>query len=236
MTNLEFAGGTSIGNVIPTREGVIARAPLWWRNLANKGLRAAAGPRALAVQDDRPAGWIVGVAAPGESLPAFSPQDQQTLPEVFAPSAWDAVMEQLRQGRKPIGLWTGHVGQLLASTSARTLKLEVHPLLGLMFEAQIANGPTERMLLEGMKRTGCACSIGFHNAAFHHEQRNGTTVRVVERVVVEHIGLVTNGSGTRALYPAARCVAVVGDNRDQLAKAWSDARTAAWSIMRAQRA
>jgi phage head maturation protease len=232
---LELAGGVTLERASKTREATLRRAPEWWRNLANKGLRAAAAARAPVVRDDRPAGWIVGVAAPGESLPAFSPQDQQTLPEVFAPSAWESVMEQLRQGRKPIGLWVGHAGQLLATTSARTLRLEVHPLLGLMFEAQIPNGHTERMLLEDMKRTGCGCSVGFHNAAFRHEQRNGKTVRVVERAIVEHIGLVTKGSGTRALYPAARCVAVVGDNRDQLAKAWSEARTAAWSIVRLQR-
>ena len=233
---LELAGGVTLERASKSREAALRRAPEWWRKLANKGLRAAAAARAPVVRDDRPAGWIVGVAAPGESLPAFSPQDRQTLPEVFALSAWASVIEQLRRETKPVGLWVGHAGQLLATTSVRTLRLEVHPVLGLMFEAQIPNGSTERMLLRGMERTGCACSIGFHNAAFHHEQRNGRTVRVVERVVLEHIGLVTNGSGTRALYPAARCVAVVGDNRDQLARAWSEARTAAWSIVRRQRA
>jgi hypothetical protein len=233
---LEFAGGTSIGSV--SRESVVARAPLWWRNLANKGLRSAAAAKASpkrVAPDERDAGWLVGVVAPGESEPVFCPQDQRTLPERFDPSAWDAVMEQVRDGRKPIGLWAAHDGRMLACTSGRTLRLEVHPVLGLTFEARIPGGPLERALLRDMSVTGLGVSVAFHHAIVRHEQRGGRTIRVVTSAVVEHIALVVKGSGMRAVYPAARCFGSPLDKADQLAKAWSEARTAAWKVLRGQR-
>jgi hypothetical protein len=231
--NVEFAGGTTLGNV--SRESVVARAPLWWRKLANKGLRSAAAAKASpkrVAPDERDAGWLVGVVAPGESEPAYCPQDQRTLPERFAPSAWDAVMEQVRDGRKPIGLWTEHYGRMLACTSAGTLRLDVHPVIGLTFEAKIPGGPLERALLRDIGVMGLGVSVCFQAPAFRHDQHDGRTVRVITSAVVEHVALVTKTSGMRALYPAARCFGVPADKPEQLEQARLEARTTAWRIMR----
>jgi len=230
---LEHAGVSSLGDHRPVREGVMARAPAWWRALAARGVRpAAVAQRRPADDDETEGGWIVGVVAPGESSPAYCAQDRQTLPEKFSPAAWDAVLEQVREGSKPIGLWVQHNGMMLACTSARTLRLERHPVLGMMFQATLAATSFDRMLLEEIGRGGVACSVAFRSPALSYEQRGGSKVRVIQRCVVEHVALVRKGRGERALYPAARCFAVTADKRDQLAKAWSDARTESWKAMR----
>jgi phage head maturation protease len=177
----------------------------------------------------------VGTIAPGVSSPAFSPHDGRTLPEVISPLAWEGMLEQVRQVTKPIGLWLRHTGKMLAATSLGTLRLEVHPILGGMFEAKIESGPLERMLLAEIGLGSIGCSIGFHSADFRYEQREGREVRVVRSCVVEHVALVRKNSGERALYHAARCFAVPADKRDQLLKAWSDARAESWKAMKVTR-
>lgn len=178
------------------------------------------------------AGWLVGSVAPGVSDPAYSPQDRLTLPETFAESAWAGVMEQVRHGVKPVMLWTRHAGKMLAATSMGTLRLEHHPLLGIMFEATIEAGPMERMLLAEIGPAGIGVSVAYYAPTLAYEQRDGRKVRVVTSCKVEHIALVRKGSGERALYAAARCFAVTADKRNHLPQAWSDARTSAWKLMR----
>lgn len=195
----------------------------------------AAAPRQSVVRDEGFCGWLVGSIAPGVSSPAFSPNDRLTLPEVFAPSAWDDVMEQVRKGSKPIGLWIRHAGSMLACTSMGTLRLERHDVLGCMFEAKIQSGPLERSLLSEIGRGGIGCSIGYCNPTFAYEQRDGQRVRVVKTCTVDHVALVRKGGGERALFAAARVFAVMADKRDQLPKAWSDARTESWKAMRVAR-
>lgn len=209
-------------------------APSWARasKPAKRSPGAAAAPRQSVVRDQGFSGWLVGTIAPGVSSPAFSPNDRLTLPEVFAPSAWDAVMEQVRKGSKPIGLWMRHAGKMLAATSMGTLRLERHGVLGVMFEAKVESGPLERMLLSEIGLGGIGCSIAYQNPTFSYEQRDGRKVRVVKSAVVDHVALVRKGSGERALFAAARVFAVKADQRDLLAKAWSDARTQSWKAMR----
>jgi len=144
-------------------------------------------------------------------------------------------MEQVRQGSKPIGLWMRHSGRMLAATSMGTLKLERHDILGIMFEAKVESGPLERMLLAEIGLGGIGCSIAYQNPTFAYEQRDGQRVRVVRACTVDHIALVRKGSGERALFAAARVFAVPADKRDQLPKAWSDARTESWKAMRGTR-
>lgn len=204
-----------------------------WVNAAKPTKRspgAAAAPRRPAAKS---AGWLVGSIAPGISLPARSPQDGQTLPEVFAPSAWDAVIEQQRKGYPPVMLWMRHhSGGMLACSSAGTLRLERHSVIGCMFEAKLEDGPMERMLLAEIGRGGIGCSIAYSHATFAYEQRDGRKVRVVTGCTVDHVALVRKGSGERALYDAARVFAVPADKPEQLARAWTDARTESWLVMR----
>lgn len=203
---------------------------------AKRSPGTAAAPRRHVARDQGFSGWLVGSIAPGVSSPAYSPQDGLTLPEIFAPSAWDAVMEQQRKGYPPIMLWMRHeAGGMLACTSRGTLRLERHHILGGMFEAQIESGPLERMLLSEIGRGGIGCSIAYSHGRFAYEQRDGQRVRVVQTCVVDHVALVRNGGGERALFAAARVFAVKADQRDQLPRAWSDARTESWKAMRVAR-
>lgn len=230
---LELAGGVTMERASASRAAILRRAPEWWRALASKPLRDVAAAKVKSVFDDkRHAGWLVGVVAPGESEPVYCPQDQRTLPERFAPSAWDAVLRQVREGLKPVGLWSSHVGRMLACTSAGTLRFDVHPVLGLTFEAKIPGGPLERALLRDISVTGLGVSVAFHHATLHHEQRDGRTIRVVTACTVEHVAVVTKASGQRAVYAAARAFGVPADKPEQLEAARLTARTTAWRIMR----
>ena len=193
---------------------------------------AATAHRRPVASDQGFSGWLVGAIAPGVSEPAFSPQDGLTLPEVFSPLAWAGMLEQIRRGTKPIGLRTRHSGALLACTSSGTLRLEVHPVLGGMFEAKLEAGPLERILLAEIGLGGIGCSVAFRAAELRYEQRDGREVRVVRSCEIEHFSLVRKTSGERALYYAARCFAVPSGKRDQLPKAWSDARTESWKAMK----
>ncbi|RLS76209.1 MAG: hypothetical protein DWI03_09815 [Planctomycetota bacterium] len=157
------------------------------------------------------------------------------MPETFAGSAWAGVMEQVRHGAKPVMLWTRHAGKMLAATSMGTLRLELHPVIGVMFEATIEAGPTERMLLEEFGPAGVGTSVAYHTPTFAYEQREGRRIRIVTSCTVEHIALVRKDSGERALFAAARCFAVTADNRGRLPQAWSDARTSSWKLMRTAR-
>jgi hypothetical protein len=144
-------------------------------------------------------------------------------------------MEQVRHGVKPIMLWTRHAGKMLAATSMGTLRLELHPILGIMFEAAIEADPMERMLLEEIGPAGIGVSIGYHTPTFAYEQRDGRRIRIVTSCTAEHFALVRKNSGERALFAAARCFAVTADKRDRLPQAWSDARTNSWKAMRVAR-
>lgn len=213
-------------------------APSWVTTLkpAKRSPGAVAAPRQSVVRNQDFSGWLVGTIAPGMSSPAYSPNDRQTLPEVFAPSAWDDVMEQFHKGSKPIGLWIRHAGAMLACTSMGTLRLERHDVLGCMFEAKVQSGPLERSLLSEIGRGGIGCSIGYCNPTFAYAERDGQRIRVVKTCTVDHVALVRRNTGERALFTAARVFAVTADKRDQLPKTWSDARTESWKAMRGARA
>ncbi len=236
MTQLEFAGGTSIGNVIPTREGVIARAPEWWRSLANKGLRAAAAAKAAPVvrspATPKVAGWIAGCVAPGVSVPAFNHSDKLTLREQFTPACWARVLEQFRKAGSPVTLRWGHDGPTLATTEDLSLMLDVQDVVGLTFDARLHEDAISKTVLDAAAKGGLATSVAYKRGKTWTVERGGVTVRVVDDAVVDHIAVLPP-SQTPA-YRAARCFACRGGESacpDELKR---DARVHAWRAIKAE--
>jgi hypothetical protein len=234
--NLEFAGGTSISNVIPTREGVIARAPQWWRNLANKGLRSAAAVTASPVVPSpappKVAGWIAGCVAPGVSVLAYNHADKQKLREQFTPSCWARVLQQFRKAGSPVTLRWGHEGPTLASTEDLSLMLDVHDVVGLTFDARLTDDPAGRLTLASATKSGLAVSIAYKRGSMWTVERDGVTIRVVDDCVVDHIAVLPP-SQTPA-YPAARCFARRDGQSACPEELLRDARVHAWRTIKAQ--
>lgn len=234
--NIEFAGGTSIGNVIPTRESVIARAPQWWRNLANKGLRSAAAVTAPPVVPSpappKVAGWIAGCVAPGVSVPAFNHSDKLTVREQFTPACWARVLEQFRKAGSPITLRWGHEGGTLATTEDLSLMLDIHNVVGLMFDGKLRDDALSKTVLEAAGKGGLACSIAYRRAKTWTVERGGVTIRVVDSAEIDHIAILSP-SQTPA-YPAARCFARRDGQSACPEELLRDARVHAWQTIKAQ--
>jgi phage head maturation protease len=234
---LEFAGGTSIGNVIPTREGVIARAPQWWRNLANQGLRAAAAAVEASPVVRSPAtlkvsGWLAGAVAPGVSLPAFNHSDKLTVREQFTGACWARVLEQFRKAGSPITLRWGHEGGTLATTEDLSLMLDIHPVVGLTFDGRLRDDALSKTVLEAAGKGGLACSIAYRRGKTWVVERDGVTIRVVDSAEVDHIAVLPP-SQTPA-YPAARCFARRGVESACPEELKRDARVHAWRALKAE--
>lgn len=233
---LEFAGGTSIGNVIPTREGVVARAPQWWRNLANKGLRSAAAAKADTVgrspAKPKVVGWVAGCVAPGVSVPAFNHADKLRLREQFTPACWARVLEQFRKGGSPVTLRWGHEGGTLATTDDLSLMLDVHDVVGLTFDAKLREDALSGAVLEASAKGGLAVSIAYKRAKTWTVERDGVTIRVVDDAVVDHIAVLPP-SQTPA-YPGARCFAHRGGESACPGELKRDARVHAWRTLKAE--
>lgn len=234
MKNLEFAGGTSIGNVIPTREGVIARAPQWWRNLANRGLQSAAAVEASPVVRSpatlKVAGWLAGCVAPGVSVPAFNHSDKLRLREQFTPACWARVLEQFRKAGSPVTLRWGHEGGTLATTEDLSLMLDIHPVVGLTFDGKLRDDALSKTVLETAAKGGLAVSVAYKRGKTWVVERGGVTIRVVDDCVVDHIAILPPSQAPA--YPAARCFARRGGEAacpDELKR---DARIHAWRTIK----
>jgi hypothetical protein len=236
VKNLEFAGGTSIGNVIPTREGVIARAPQWWRNLANRGLQSAAAVEASPVVRSpatlKVAGWLAGCVAPGVSVPAFNHADKRRLREQFTSACWARVLEQSRKAGSPITLRWGHEGGTLATTEDLSLMLDIHAVVGLTFDGRLRDDALSKTVLEAAGKGGLAVSIAYKRGKTWVVERGGVTIRVVDDCVVDHIAILPP-SQTPA-YPAARCFARRGVESACPEELKRDARVHAWRALKAE--
>ncbi len=236
MTNMEFAGGVTLERALESRAAILRRAPEWWRNLANQGLRSAAAAKASPVVRSpaalKVAGWLAGCVAPGVSLPAFNHQDQQRLREQFTPACWARVLEQFRKGLSPVTLRWGHEGATLATTEDLSLMLDVHKVVGLTFDARMTDDAAGRMSLEAAPKGGLAVSVAYKRAQTWTVERGGETIRVVDDCVVDHIAVLPP-SQTPA-YRGARCFACRGGEfacPDELKR---DARVHAWRTLKAE--
>jgi hypothetical protein len=236
VKNLEFAGGTSIGGINATREGVIARAPQWWRNLANRGLQSAAAVEASPVVRSpatlKVAGWLAGCVAPGVSVPAFNHSDKLRLREQFTPACWARVLEQFRKAGSPVTLRWGHEGGTLATTEDLSLMLDIHAVVGLTFDGRLRDDALSKTVLEAAGKGGLAVSIAYKRGKTWVVERDGVTIRVVDDCVVDHIAILPP-SQTPA-YPAARCFARRGVESACPEELKRDARVHAWRALKAE--
>lgn len=202
---IERAGGVGLAEV--QRHGVLARAPAWWRALAQRGGTATAKPRAATPQA-RPAaiGWLAGVCCPGVSKPCHGHTDGLTLPEQFTPRAWDAMLAQVRSGKVEVPLRHGHDGPVLATTRGLDLVFTMHPVYGLEFEARLRDTPACRKVLDAIGPTGWGVSIGFTRGKQWTVERDGVgKIRIINDAVLDHIAVIDGTANRSAAYPAARC-------------------------------
>jgi hypothetical protein len=231
---LEFAGGTTLGNV--SRKSVVARAPQWWRNLANKGLRSAAAakatPRVNSPAKPKVAGWLAGCVAPGVSVPAYNHADKLRLREQFTPACWARVLEQFRKAGSPVTLRWGHDGPTLATTEDMSLMLDVHDVVGLTFDARLHDDALSKTVMEAAAKGGLAVSIAYRRGSTWTVERDGVTVRVVDACDVDHVAVLPP-SKTPA-YPAARCFARRGGESACPEELLRDARVHAWRTLKAE--
>lgn len=206
---IERAGGITLAEV--DRRGVLARAPAWWRELAQRGGNATANPMRDTTPHARPAviGWLSGVCCPGVSKPCHGHVDGLTLPEQFTPRAWDAMLAQVRSCKVEVPLRHGHHGPVLATTRGLDLVFTMHPVYGLEFEARLRDTAACRAVLDAIGPTGWGVSIGFTRGKQWTVHRDGVgRVRVIDDAVLDHIAVVDGTANRSAAYPAARCHAM----------------------------
>lgn len=214
---IERAGGVGVADL--SRRGVLARAPAWWRELAQRGGSAqAASPKASPAKPKAsPAkptarakapviGWLAGTCCPGVSKPCYGVVDHLTLPEQFTGNAWRSMLEQLRTGSLDVPLRRGHDGPVLATSRTLDLVFTINPVYGLEFEARLRDTPECRKVLDEITASGWGVSIGFKRGKQWTVERDGVgTVRVINDAVLDHIAIIDGMTNRRAAYPAARC-------------------------------
>lgn len=239
---LEFAGAASPAALAASRQDVLARAPLWWRNLANQGLRSAAAAkvnqprpgRATATASAQPrwAGWIAGVACAGVSLPVFSPSDGRQLREQFT----DAGLRSLLKGKRDIPLTWGHGGPTLCRTTGLDLLLSVRPLLGLCFMARVADTASNRQIMQTIgERDVIGVSIAFSHAKGWTVGRDDLgEIRVINAATIDHVALLPRTAQARPAYPTAWAAASIGHRDLCPCEVTTKARRAAYDELKRQ--
>ena len=210
----------------------LRNAPAWVhadiakRRGRGNGLPAAVARKPAPAKASRTCGgWIVGCAAPGVSAAVHSPQDGLTLREEFTADAWQSVLDHVAAG-KAVEFQQTHRGIPLASTADGSLRLRLHPIVGLLFEAELVDEPMDRVAIHAATcRMGSGCSVGYTRPRLRYEVRLGERIRVIEACRVQHVALCP--AGRRPAFAGARCFGVAKAERANLENAWRDARCAA---------
>ena len=215
----------------------LRNAPAWVhadiakRRGRGNGLPAAVASKPTPAKPSRTCGgWIVGCAAPGVSAPVHSPQDGLTLREEFTKAAWQSVLDHVAAG-KHVEFQQTHRGIPLASTADGSLRLRLHPIVGLLFEAELVDEAMDRVAIHAATcRMGSGCSVGYVRPRLRYETRLGERIRIIEACCVDHIALCP--TGRRPAFAGARCFGVAKAERANLENAWRDARCAAAEAIR----
>ena len=218
--NIEFAGGTTIEHVDASRRSILSRAPLWWRQLAERGTTRQADPRGPAaaappVRASRPVnkpapviGWVAGVCCPGVSRPAHSTEDGETLPEQFTPRCMESILAQARSGSAIVLTWN-HDGPVIASSRDLDLLFRMDRITGLEFEARLRDTPLGRKVLAEIDGRSLGVSIGFHKTRSWIVDRDGIgRMRVVDECRLHHVAVLERTATLRPIYSGARCYGV----------------------------
>jgi phage head maturation protease len=175
-------------------------------------------------------GTLVGSVAPGLSVPVRQALDGVTAPEYFTRSAWKTILADVREGRR-VDLRFGHNGSPMATTTDGTLRFEVHPGVGLMFEARMADDPLHGVFFHSLNANGAGISVGFRRARSKLVSFRGQIVRVIHHAELEHLAVIEPGSGMKPAYASAGVLPVKANaGREALRTAWSRCQSRAWEI------
>lgn len=228
------ANGVSTRDVLRTKlrhapDAIKRTFPTVFPELANPGAGGTSSRFGGVRTSKSPAvGFLVGTLAPGLSEPVRNPLDGQTLPEVFTRKAWESMLADVAEGQR-VELRFGHHGNPVASTDRGTLRFEIHPAVGAMFEARFnADDPIHSVFFHDVPKTGADVSIGFRRARSKLVTFRGQTIRVVHQAELVHVAVILPGSGLHGVYRSASVLPVRGGDRDGLRDAWSRVRTRAW--------
>lgn len=190
-----------------SRAKVVARAPAWWRKLADRNLRAAAAdkpPRPVASKAPAPvAGWVYGLAVCGVSEPSYAAADGTTLREQFTPAALADIVRQVNGGKIVVPLTWGHRGETIATNRGLDLLLKVDEFYSaLELTARLRDTELNRRVLAELERGVLGLSVGYHTAEVRTVDRKGFgPVRIIDRATLHHVALLPRDS---KLLPAYR--------------------------------
>lgn len=208
--NLEYAGGTTIDGTVITRSGVLARAPMWWRDLAMRN-GSPKPPQTKQTKQRKqapagPIGWVCGIACAGVSKPCRSASDPIDLPEHFHPDALVMMAQQCNGQKRHVGLLWGHDGHEVTSNSGMDLLLRmvnIHGMPALALDARIRDTKAGRDALEHLRSGALGLSVCFRKSTHYHIDRPGFgKTRVITSAQLDHIALVPGGTQHRAAYQA----------------------------------
>lgn len=177
-------------------------------------------------------GVLCGVAAPGVSVPCRCALDDRELAEKIDLAAWPEALAAITK-EKPVRLESRHFGGQLATTADGSLRLSLHPVLGLVVEADMPDEPLARVLITNAGRRGVGLSVGFSTSKIEHSLTAGQTIRVIRKLRLDHVALIA--AGQRPAYPGAvGYFAPLGDRR-AIDAANRDARVEAWRHVKESR-
>ena len=215
MNGLEYAGWAAHDDHRMTRAAVIARAPEWWRKLADNGLRSAAAAKASPVAHaaarspapPKTLGWVCGIACCGVSDPVTLAGSGTTLHETVQTEALADMAKQAGSGKRSIPLRWGHVGETVTTNAGLNLLFRVRQVAGfdaLFFEARLLDTVLNRRVLKDFEQGVLGASMSFNRAdAWKTERRGYGPVRVIRRARLDHLALLPRESKEKPAYRAA---------------------------------
>lgn len=241
--HIERAGGIGLGAV--QRSGVLARAPAWWRQLAERGGAAAAAsstskpskPTAKPAARAKPPviGWIAGTCCPGVSRPlAHCRSDGETLPEQFTPAALERMLATAASGTG-VPVTFGHNGPVIATTRSLDVMLRVDRITGLEFDVRVRDTEIGRKVLAEIEGRSLGVSIGFDNVESWIVERDGLgRLRVVNDCRLHHVAILPRSATLKPVYAGARCYGLKGDGVGCPPVLYRDARAWAFRYIKTQ--
>ncbi len=215
MNVIEYAGSAAQGDQRMTRAAVVARAPEWWRKLADKGLRSAAAAKASPVAPaaarspapPKTLGWVCGIACCGVSDPVTLAGSRTTMRETFQTGALADMVKQASSGERSIPLRWGHHGSVVTTTTGLNLLFRVRQVAGfdaLFFEARLLDTALNRRVMKDFERGALGASLGFTGAdAWTTDRRGYGPVRVIRQARLDHLALLPRDSKEKPAYRAA---------------------------------
>jgi hypothetical protein len=153
----------------------------------------------VAFQPPRPkvARTLVGVAAPGVSVPCTIREDSTSLPEIILPSAWDDVGVDLRAGRH-LTITDGHGGKVIARSGDPTFRWRIDSKVGLLWQLDLLRA--NDVVWPGPM----GCSIGMKPLKWSHQYKKYGWVRCIESMRLDHIALLRPSQRRDGAYDLAR--------------------------------